>query len=196
MKRIALAGGIGAGKSTVLEHLRSRGLATIDADDVAREVVAPGSAVLASIVDAFGAGVLDSQGSLDRAFVAAMVFARPENVARLNALTHPAIGREIRRQMDVSTGPAVVVALPLLRPSHRVDLSLDEVWAVLASPDVALERLVAQRGMTSADAQARIGAQVSNGERAALADVVMWNDGTTGELVDSVDALLVERGLL
>lgn len=195
VKRIALAGGIGAGKSTVLEHLRSLGLVTIDADDVAREVVASGSPVLRAIVDAFGAGVLNEAGELDRAFVASMVFARPENVARLNALTHPAIGREMRRQIDELDAAAVFVAIPLLRPSHRTDLALDEVWAVLTSPEVALERLTSLREMDPTDAVARIGAQMSNGERAALADVVIWNDGSPGALLESVDALLAERGL-
>ena len=195
MKRIALAGGIGAGKSTVLTHLRSRGFATIDADEVAREVVAPGSPVVRAIVDAFGPGVWTRQEELDRAFVAAMVFARPENVARLNALTHPAIGQEIRRQMDSVNAAAVFVAIPLLRPSHRCDLSLDEVWAVLASPEVAIERLTSQRGMELADATARLEAQMSNGERAAMADVVIWNDGSPGALLEAVDDLLLERGL-
>jgi dephospho-CoA kinase len=194
VKRIAIAGGIGAGKSTVLSDLAKRGFSTIDADDVARDIVAPGTNTLATLVDAFGAGIVRDR-ALDRQFLAHVVFSRPENLARLNAVTHGPIGMEIRRRMDAATGPAVFVAIPLFRASHREALALDEVWAVLTEPEVALQRLTSLRGMTQSDAQARLAAQDSNEHRTLLADVVVRNDGAPQELVAHVSALLIERGL-
>ena len=194
MNRIALAGGIGSGKSTVLSHLAGLGYATIDADDVSRDLYLPGRPVFQAIVDAFGAGVL-VDGVIDRPFLARLVFSSADDLARLNAITHGPIVAALRERMDESTGRAVFVALPLFRAQHRETLALDEVWGILASPDIALRRMVTSRGMTSEDAEARLAAQGSNGERAAHCDVVVWNDHGPSELLTAIDALLAERGL-
>lgn len=194
MNRIAIAGGIGSGKSTVLGHLADLGYPTIDADDISRELSQPGQVLHRALVDAFGAGVL-LDGQIDRAFLAHLVFSSPDNLARLNAITHPPIIRAMRERMDRCTARAVFVALPLFRDHHRDALSLDEAWGILASPDVALERLITGRGMSLGDAQARIATQGSNGERAALCDVVVWNDHGPSELLSAIDTLLTERGL-
>jgi len=194
VKRIALIGGIGSGKSTLEAHLVGRGLPVIDADAIARRLTVPGAPVGDAIVDAFGAGVL-REGVIDRALLASVAFARPENLTRLNALTHPAIGREMRREMDEQQAPAVFVAIPLFREDHRRSLALDEVWGVVVAPTVALDRLVHQRGMTLDDARARLEAQPSNAEREALCDLVLANDGTPEDLFARVDGLLAERGI-
>jgi dephospho-CoA kinase len=195
VKRIALAGGIGAGKSTVVDYLRSLGYVAIDADEVYRDLTQRGEPLLDVLVDAFGTAVLTPEDELDRAFVASIVFSDDSALRRLNDITHPRVGREIRRQLDEATGPAAFVAIPLFRSQHRVELDLDEAWAVQVTPDIALERLTQQRAMTPDAARARLNAQLSNDEREALVDEVIWNNSTRDALRDRVDELLRERGI-
>ena len=195
MRRIALAGGIGAGKSTVVDHLRARGFVAVDADEVYADLTRPGEPLLDVVVDAFGSAALTPQGALDRPFVAAVVFNDTTALARLNAITHRAVAEEMRRRMDEASGAAVFAAIPLLQAQHRRSLALDEVWAVQVDPAVALGRLVDQRHMTPDEARRRIAAQMSNDDRAALADEVIWNDLDRDALTDRVDELLRERGL-
>jgi dephospho-CoA kinase len=195
MKRIAVAGGIGAGKSTVVEYLRAKGFLAIDADEVYRDITAPGSPLLSVLVDAFGSAILDADRELDRAFLSSIVFADATALRRLNGITHPAIGREIQRQLDSAVGDASFVAIPLYRAEHRRQLELDEMWAVQVSPEIALERLVQQRAMSEESARARIEAQMSNGERETLADEVVWNNEDRDALRVRIDELLRERGL-
>lgn len=195
MRRIAIAGGIGAGKSTVLAHLRARGFDACDADEVYADLTSPGRPLLNVLVDAFGSAILDQDGRLDRAFVASVVFDDPTALRRLNDITHPAVGVEMRRLLDEATGSAAFCAIPLLRAHHRESLALDEVWSVLVTPEIALGRLVAQRGMSESDAARRLASQMGNDERAALADEVIWNNEGREELLARVDELLRERGL-
>ncbi len=193
MKRIALSGGIGSGKSAVTAYLRSRHFTVVDADEIAHQQAQGDSPVVAALVDAFGAGIL-RDGVFDRAFLAQLVFASEVNRARLNAITHGPIGREMRRQIDEAEGSAVFVAIPLFRPEHR-SLGLDEVWMILTDPSLALERLVEQRGMTPADARARIDAQESNDERRSHAALILDNNASLEGLLTQVDQALLDRGL-
>jgi dephospho-CoA kinase len=195
VKRIALAGGIGAGKSTVVDHLRAQGFEAIDADEVYRDLVAPGQPLLATLVDAFGVGILTLEGGLDRAFLSAIVFHDGAALTRLNAITHPPVGREMRRRLDAAVGEAVFAAIPLFRPEHRSELDLDEVWSIQVGPEIAIERLVAQRAMTEEEARARIAHQVDNDEREKMADEVIWNNTDRAALLSRIDELLRERGL-
>jgi dephospho-CoA kinase len=195
MKRIVIAGGIGAGKSAVGKRLRDLGFPVVDADDVAHDVTQPGSATLSALVDAFGSAVLDAEGSLDRVFVADVVFHDASALRRLNAITHAPIGVEIARRLDGADGEAVFAAIPLYRPEHRAVFSLDAVWSVQVSPETAVRRLIDGRGFSEADARARLATQMSNDERAALADRVLWNEGTLTELYAELDAALAEAGL-
>lgn len=195
VKRIALAGGIGAGKSTVVAYLRSVGVVAVDADEVYRELVGRSSPLLHALVDAFGSAIVTPEGELDRRFLATVVFSDSSARARLDAITHPSIGREMRRQLDAATGDVVVAALPLFRPVHRDTLALDEVWSIQVSPEIAVDRLVEQRAMTVDEARARIASQVSNDERASLADEVIWNNTDRESLRQRVALMLRERGL-
>ena len=195
MQRIALAGGIGAGKSTVAAYLASRGHFVLDADDVARYVVEPGQGAYRALVDAFGSAVLTDRDEIDRAYVAEVVFHDASALRRLNAITHGPIGSELVRRLHEATGAAAFVALPLFRAEHRSLLGLNEVWAVVSDPAIALERLTTGRQMSSDDAAARLRVQMPNDRRVALADVTVWNNGTVENLYAQVDELLTQRGL-
>jgi dephospho-CoA kinase len=195
MKRIVIAGGIGAGKSAVADRLRDLGFTVVDADDVAHDVTSSGSPTLSALVDAFGSAVLDTEGSLDRAFVAGVVFHDASALRRLNSITHGPIGVEIARRLDSAEGDAVFAAIPLFRPEHRAAFSLDAVWSVQVSPQTAARRLIDGRGFSEADARARLETQITNDERSALVDRVLWNEGTLEELYGELDVALDEAGL-
>ena len=196
MKRIVIAGGIGAGKSAVGDRLRHRGFTVVDADDVAHDITKPGSPTLSALVDAFGSAVLGEDGTLDRAFVAEVVFHDPSALRRLNTITHPAIGVEIAQRLAAADGEAVFAAIPLYRPEHRTAFSVDAVWSVQVSPETAVRRLIDGRGFSESDARARLSNQISNDERAALADRVLWNEGTIDELFAELDVALEDAGLV
>jgi len=196
MKRIAIAGGIGAGKTTATSYLVERGYEVIDADEVARKVVEPGAPAWRALRDAFGEAVLGADSGIDRDFLAQVVFHDKAALRRLNSITHGHIGDEIVRELEATDAVAVFVALPLYRPEHRLVFKLDEVWSVQATFEVALSRLVRFRGLTEEDARARLASQISNEERSAIVDHVIWNDGTIDELFAKIDAQLRQSGLL
>jgi dephospho-CoA kinase len=188
---VGLTGGIGAGKSMVAELLVDRGATLIDADRVAREVVAPGGPAYRPLVERFGPSILADDGTLDRPTLAAVAFADPKALADLNAITHPAIGLEMieRRNALAHTDDVVVLAIPLLTPAHRETVGLDAVVVVDCPTEVALERLVDLRGMNRADAEARVAAQISREDRLADADFVVDNSSTVEHLAEEADRL-------
>ncbi|HTT59173.1 MAG TPA: dephospho-CoA kinase [Acidimicrobiales bacterium] len=187
MKRVAIAGGIGAGKSTVTARLTTLGFSVVDADIIARRVVEQGQPAWRAVVDAFGSAVLTPEGDIDRKFLADVVFHDASALRRLNHITHGYIGAEMRAELDALGGDVAFVAIPLYRREHRDELGLSEVWAIAVRPDTALERLVTLRGMDVDDARSRIAAQMSNDDLGALADRVIDNDGTEQELYASLD---------
>lgn len=188
MTTVGLTGGIGAGKSTVGRALAARGALVIDADQVAREVVEPGGPAYQGVVERFGAGVLRPDGTLDRAALAAVVFADAEARADLEAITHPAIGRVMAERIaEADPGRVVVLEIPLLSAATRAAYGLDAVIVVDAPEDTAVARLVGQRGFTEDDARARIAAQMPRAERRALADLVVDNGGGREALAAEVD---------
>lgn len=196
MLRVGLTGGIGAGKSEVSRLLVRHGAVLIDADRIAREVVAPGTPGLAAVVDAFGADVLAPDGSLDRPKLGSIVFADPEKLAVLNSIVHPLVGARSRELESAATEDAVVIHdVPLLAENALGPL-YDLVVVVDASPETQLDRLVRLRGMTEADARARMAAQATREKRLQIADVVIDNDVPLEELerrVREVWADLVRR---
>lgn len=191
MIRVGLTGGIGSGKSTVSRLLASYGAVVVDADLVAREVVEPGTPGLAAVVEAFGTAVLLPTGALDRNALGKVVFGDAAARARLSGILHPLIGErsgELMEAASASGAPMLVHDVPLLVESS-LQSRYDVVVVVDASPAVQLDRLVRLRGMSSADAQARIAAQASREDRLAAATVVLDNDGTVEELTGQVQAL-------
>jgi dephospho-CoA kinase len=173
--RVGLTGGIGSGKTTVTELLASWGALIVDADVVAREVVAAGTEGLARIAAEFGPTVLSPDGALDRDRMAAIVFADPAARERLNAIVHPLVRARTEALVAAAApGTVVVNAVPLLVEVGLAG-SFDLVVVVDVPPEVQLDRLVRLRGMSPEDAEARIAAQASRKERLAHADVVLDN---------------------
>lgn len=185
---IGLTGGIGAGKSTVSAALVDRGAVVIDADLITRELQEPGQPVLEAMVAHFGPGILGPDGRLLRQAVADLVFNDAEALKALNAIVHPAVGAEIAERLgrEAEGDRVVVLDVPLLVESGRDDMAA--LLVVDADPDVAVERLVRQRGFDEADARARIARQASRDERLARADFVIHNDGTREELDPQIEA--------
>jgi dephospho-CoA kinase len=192
--RVGLTGGIGSGKSTVATLLARRGAVVVDADRIAREVVEPGTAGLAAVVAAFGDGMLDADGSLDRPALAAVVFTDPKARARLDAIVHPLVRARATELAAAAPPDAVVVHdIPLLVETGQAD-RYDLVLVVEADPDIRIARLV-QRGLPEDDARARIAAQASDEQRRAVADVVLDNSGTREELAAQLDRFWTEKVL-
>ena len=182
MLKVGLTGGIGAGKSEVSRLLVEHGAVLIDADRIAREVVAPGTPGLAAVVEAFGEDVLAADGSLDRPRLGSIVFADPERLAVLNSIVHPLVGARSRELEDAAAEDAVVVHdVPLLTENGLAPL-YDLVIVVDADPGTQLDRLVRLRGMTEDDARARMAAQATREQRRSIADIVIDNDVPLDEL--------------
>ncbi|MFH9572875.1 dephospho-CoA kinase [Streptomyces sp. NPDC017230] len=176
MLKVGLTGGIGAGKSEVARLFVEYGAVLIDADRIAREVVAPGTPGLAAVVEAFGEDVLTGDGSLDRPKLGSIVFADPEKLAALNSIVHPLVGARSRALEEAAADDAVVVHdVPLLTENGLAPL-YDVVVVVDADPATQLDRLVRLRGMTEPDARARMAAQATREQRREIADVVIDND--------------------
>jgi dephospho-CoA kinase len=186
---VGLTGGIGSGKSTVGELLVARGAVLIDADRIAREVVVPGGAAYQPLVDRFGVGILAPDRTIDRAALAALAFVDAESVAALNAITHPAISTVMaqRRAAEEDSDHIVVLDVPLLKPAHRDLLSLQVVIVVDCPVEIAVDRLMGQRGFSRHDAEARIAAQATREERRQGADFVIDNSTDRAHLVTEVD---------
>ncbi len=184
----ALTGGIGSGKSTVADLLVRRGARLIDSDAIARDVVEPGRPALAQLVERFGPGILDRDGRLDRPQLAAVAFADDQARADLEAITHPAIGEEFTRRLkEAPPGAVVICDIPLLAESAAARArGYDLVIVVEAPTDVRLARLEG-RGVPRADAERRMAAQASDGERRQLATWVIDNRGDRAALERRVD---------
>lgn len=189
---MGLTGGIASGKSVVARRLGDLGAVVVDADQVAREVVEPGTPALAAIVAEFGDDVILADGSLDRAALGALIFSSPAKRTALNGITHPAVYAASQEQFAAAgaADPAAVVVydVPLLAEGTRAD-EFDLVVVVHASTDTRIQRMVELRGYSRDDALRRIGSQASDAERLAIADVVIDSDGTLEETMAQADKL-------
>jgi dephospho-CoA kinase len=191
MLRVGLTGGIGSGKSTVAAQFARHGATVVDADQIAREVVAPGSPGLAAVASRFGPTVLGADGSLDRAALAAVVFADTAALRDLEAITHPLIFARSRMVMAAGAAGIVVHDHPLL-----VEKSMGAEYHLVVVVDAPVETRVARlvgRGLTAGDARARIAAQASYDERLAAADVWLDNSGAFEGAAEQVERLWANR---
>jgi len=185
---IGLTGGIGSGKSTVSAMLAAKGAVVVDADAIVRDVQRPGTPVFAAMVERFGPGIVAADGALDREAVADLVFGEPDALADLNAIVHPAVGAEIARRMQelAETDHVVVLDVPLMVESRNA-YPVAGLLVVDVDPEVALRRVVEQRGMREEDVRARMARQASREQRLARADRVIDNSGTLDDLRAQVD---------
>jgi dephospho-CoA kinase len=191
---IGLTGNIGSGKSTVARRLQSLGAKIIDADQIAREVVQPGTPALQDIASNFGPGVLDSAGGLDRKKMASIVFADPRAIVILNQITHPRIIDEVNRKIDkfkreakTSAGSGVLVIDAPLLIEVGLDHIVDEVWVVKVDRKVQIARLAKRDGLTPEEALRRIAAQMPQEDKIKCATRVIDNSGEKSETIKQVD---------
>ena len=184
---IGLTGNIATGKSEVARLLARLGAGVIDADRVAHDVMRPGNPAYGEVVKAFGPEILAADGNIDRGKLGALVFRDPAALRRLEATVHPAVIAEVDRRIAEATERVVVVeAIKLIEVGmHRAH---DALWVVTAPRALQIKRLVETRGLTETEAAVRIDAQPPQEEKAALADVVLVNDGDLAELQKKVEA--------
>jgi dephospho-CoA kinase len=190
--KVGLTGGIASGKSEVSRRLAVYGAVVIDADALAREVVAPGTSGLAEVVGVFGSRVMAPDGTLDRKLLGEIVFADPGRRAKLNSIVHPRVGKRIRElEKGVPAGTILVEDIPLIAENDMTDF-YDLVVVVDAPPRVQADRLLRERGMTWEQAAARMAAQASREQRLAIATIVVDNSGSLAELDREVGELWAE----
>jgi dephospho-CoA kinase len=183
--RIGLTGGIASGKSTVALLFAELGVPVIDTDQLARDVVAPGTPVLTQVIEKFGISVLLADGSLNRTELRRRVFQDPEQRLLLEQLLHPAIRLAVEAAVAASTAPYVLIAIPLLAETGG-SAQCDRVLVVDCPPEVQLQRLLTRDSETKAQAERMIAAQASRSSRLAIADDVLQNTGSTRELETAV----------
>ena len=187
---VGLTGGVASGKSEVERRFAARGVTVADADIAAREAVATGSEGLAAVVDAFGGGVLQADGSLDRARMRRIVFADDDARRRLEAIVHPQVRLRLRRACEAAPGPYAIAAIPLLAEGGREHYPwIDRVLVVDVPREVQLARLQQRDGIDAALAGRMLAAQVDRATRLELADDVIYNDGPLDALDGHVAAL-------
>jgi dephospho-CoA kinase len=188
MVRVGLTGGIASGKSLVAAELAARGAIIIDADVLAREVVEPGTPGLAAIIERFGPQVL-TDGRLDRAHLAEIVFADPAARRDLERIVHPAVrARAVELERAAGSAAVVVHVIPLLVETGQ-QWNFDLVITIDVDHETQIQRMMARNGFSRAEAESRIAAQAAREDRRAAADVVLDNSGDVAQLKDQIDAL-------
>lgn len=186
--RVGLTGGIASGKTTVAKLFSALGVPVIDTDELAREVVAPGQPLLSRIVERFGTGILQPDGSLNRRTLREIVFADPQARADLEALTHPAI-RELQEQRSVAAGgPYQIIAIPLL-VEKNLQGTVDRVLVVDCPEEIQIRRLIARDGSTLEQARAILAAQVPRTVRLQAANDIITNEADLKDLRTQVEKL-------
>lgn len=189
MKKIGLTGGIGSGKSTVAGLLAAEGFTVVDADEISRQIMEPGSDTLSDVADEFGADLIDAEGNLDRAELARRAFVDDDSTQRLNAITHPAIRFRTEEEFDKHRDEqAVIYDMPLL-VEQNMHHDMDLVVVVHVPEETRIERLVSSRGLDTEDVRRRIAQQATDEQRAAVADVIVDNSGEESALAPQVAKL-------
>ncbi len=182
---LGLSGGIGSGKSTVAKILTDLGAVVIDADVIAREVLLPGTSGYASAVTAFGTGFLDDEGNIDRKSLAKLVFENPIELAKLEAIVHPAVIARVTEIRNSLPESAVVVYDTPLMFEKQLQSQFDKVLMVVSDKKLRRTRLV-ERGLDFGDIDARMANQATDEQRISIADFVIENNGTHEQLLDQV----------
>ncbi len=186
---IGVTGGIGSGKTTVCDLFTARhGVPVVDADIVAREVVAPGEPALAELVEAFGADILTGDGELDRRKLKGIVFDDEGKRKQLEAILHPRIRRRMREQLEDIEAPYCLLCIPLLAEGGRNEL-IERVLVVDCEPATQIARVRARDDLTDAQVMAIMRSQATREQRLRIADDVILNDGDRDALIDRVDTL-------
>jgi len=178
---IALTGGIGSGKSTIAKRWVELGATEIDADQLAREVVEPGTEGLRQVVEQFGEEILDSNGHLDRQALAKKAFSSPESRKLLESILHPLI-QDLAKKRTQELSGVIIYTIPLFVETQS-PLKFDKVVAVSCPENIRIQRLIDHRGMQEVEARARVAAQASDQEREAIADIVINSDCSLEELI-------------
>lgn len=193
MLLVGLTGGLGAGKSTVAGMLAERGAVVVDADDLARQALEPGTRAFQQVCDLFGDEVVTPSGKLDRGALAARVFGDEDARRTLESITHPEVFRMLAETVEAHRGTdhVVVFDAPLIIETGFHE-ACDVVVVVTAELEHQIERVARSRGMSEEQARARIAAQIPAEQREALADVVIRNDGDLASLERQVEALWVD----
>jgi dephospho-CoA kinase len=185
---VALTGGIASGKSTVAAWFQQLGVEVIDTDLIARQLVEPGEPLLASVVAAFGQELLDAYGRLKRRTLREIIFRNPDKREQLEAIMHPEIAAEARRQINQVQAPYCILAVPLLAEKGGLP-GADRVLMVDATAETQLARLTRRDNVTEAQARAAMESQASRKQRLAYAHDVISNDGSLEELQAQVERL-------
>lgn len=186
---VGLTGGIAAGKSTASDFFRARGVPVIDADQVAREVVQPGSPGLAQVAAAFGPEVLQADGALDRRRLRERVFAAPQQRRRLEGILHPLIEQRIREQLAQIDAPYCILDCALLIEAPRLRALVERVLVIDVPVETQIRRLMQRDGMSAAQCQAMLAAQASREQRLEGADDVVDNAGDVDHLLHQLELL-------
>lgn len=188
MLRVGLTGGIGSGKSTAAALFAGHGVPVIDADEIARQLVAPGQPAYQEILQNFGNELVNTSGDLDRDRLRSIVFNDPEKRQRLEGILHPLVRREIQRQTQRLKARYCIIVIPLLIEANQRDL-VDRVLVIDADEALQLQRVVERSRLTNEEVRKIIGAQLNRSERLRHADDVILNNTDLGQLRASVDAL-------
>jgi dephospho-CoA kinase len=188
MLRVGLTGGIGSGKSTAAALFAGHGVPVIDADEIARQLVAPGQPAYQEILQDFGNELVNTSGDLDRDRLRSIVFNDPEKRQRLEGILHPLVRREIQRQTQRLKAPYCIIVIPLLIEANQRDL-VDRVLVIDTDEALQLQRVVERSRLTNDEVRKIIGAQLNRSERLRHADDVILNNTDLGQLHASVDAL-------
>ncbi len=200
-RRIGLTGGIASGKSSCTAYLIREGYRVLDGDKLAHRLMAPGQEAFRALVESFGPGILDNDGFLDRGKLGNLVFQNPQALAKLNALTHPLIYRELEKEAVLAEEEGVkdgllFFDLPLLFETwdRAKALAFDSIWLVVAPEDVRIRRMGERDGLTSEEARARIRAQMGDDQKIPKSDQIIYNERGLRALYENIQqALVLER---
>ena len=186
---VGLTGGIGSGKTVASDHFAMLGVPVIDTDIIAREIVEPDQPVLKELCAAFGTEILNDSNGLDRNKLRAIAFSKPENKQRLDSITHPAIRKQTREQIEKVNSPYCIVVIPLLTKESEFLQLVNRIVVVVAEQETKIKRVMQRSQLSREDTLAIMQSQISDKERLAFADDVIHNDSSIQDAQTKVEKL-------